>query len=460
MKKKLSLIISLILILQIALPMFSILFESRMTLISRAEEDNVYYIDTAQELWDFATEVNNGNTFEGVTVYLTQDIDLGCSEDRQWTPIGDDFNDGQKIFKGIFDGQNHSISGIYINSDKAGLGLFGINIGTIKKLTIDGQVSSSNQIVGALVAENVGDIIEVINHVTVKGASGVGGIAGANFGRIIASTNNGEIIETTDNNISIGYYEEYGIGGIVGVNFSKILDCTNNGKVSGDSAIGGIAGIQDNYYYYDDVESYSLIFNCSNYGNVKSTIIDEESFIGGIVGAVGCRDTVVVKDCQNFGLVEGGVMVGGIAGWNYQAIIQDSCNKGEVNGAISSSGIVGLNEGYILRSYNMGNVKATVSQANYDNVTYVTDACGSAGIAMINSGKIESCYNTGKIGATVLDELEVGAYVAGLIAGNAEEGVITNCYTVGKMEATTDTGIIYINRRNCNKLFLFRHQLQ
>ena len=70
---------------------------------------NEYYINTAQDLWDFAEEVNNGNTFEGVTVFLTNDIDLGCDEENQWIPIG-----VLTSFEGVFDGKNYKISGLYI----------------------------------------------------------------------------------------------------------------------------------------------------------------------------------------------------------------------------------------------------------------------------------------------------------------------------------------------------------
>lgn len=46
--------------------------------------ESEYYINNAQDLWEFADKVNNGNTFEGVTVYLTADINLECTQNNQW----------------------------------------------------------------------------------------------------------------------------------------------------------------------------------------------------------------------------------------------------------------------------------------------------------------------------------------------------------------------------------------
>ena len=96
--------------------------------------NNVYYIDsdsqildsndmiairTAEELKAFRDEVNSGNSYEGKYVYLTDNITLNINE--EWTPIGlypndssTPDNENNKPFKGIFDGKNHEINGIYM----------------------------------------------------------------------------------------------------------------------------------------------------------------------------------------------------------------------------------------------------------------------------------------------------------------------------------------------------------
>ena len=131
-KRKILIMLSIILILQIVLPVVNIIWKNSFTIVSRAIENDAYNIDTAQDLWNFAAEVNNGNTFEGATVNLTANIDLSCSEDNQWIPIGDYNSNSANVFKGTFDGKKYTISGIYINSNKKYQGLFGFNAGVIK----------------------------------------------------------------------------------------------------------------------------------------------------------------------------------------------------------------------------------------------------------------------------------------------------------------------------------------
>lgn len=59
------------------------------------------------DLAALAYMVNQGNTFEGQTIRLSKSVD--CSS-FLWTPIG---TDSSKCFKGTFDGDGHTISGLY-----------------------------------------------------------------------------------------------------------------------------------------------------------------------------------------------------------------------------------------------------------------------------------------------------------------------------------------------------------
>lgn len=164
MKRKVQLMIVAILLLQIVLPMVSIIFESGLTLISNAQDNTEYYINTAQDLWDFAAEVNNGNTFEGVTVYLMANIDLECDENNQWIPIGNcsvdagnqaDTTSDKNPFSGIFEGNNHTISRIYIDKEQNYMGLFGYNQGTIKNVILkDSYIKSTKSYIAGITAYN------------------------------------------------------------------------------------------------------------------------------------------------------------------------------------------------------------------------------------------------------------------------------------------------------------------
>ena len=105
------------------------------------------YIDNGEDLKNFRDEVNNGNTFDGKYIVLTNDILLG--KDEEWIPIGvydssstnpvDEIN---KPFKGIFDGNGHKIDNIYIDGNNRAVGLFGLIINSVIKNIGIGQNST------------------------------------------------------------------------------------------------------------------------------------------------------------------------------------------------------------------------------------------------------------------------------------------------------------------------------
>jgi len=87
-----------------------------------------YVIQTPEELAWFASEVNGGNT--AINGMLANDIVLWeddfSDETTQWIPIG---NEAASAFTGIFNGNGHAISGLYMNdtieNDTVFAGLFG-----------------------------------------------------------------------------------------------------------------------------------------------------------------------------------------------------------------------------------------------------------------------------------------------------------------------------------------------
>ena len=81
--------------------------------IIRGEAD--FEISNKQEMEEFRDMVNGGETFEGKLVRVVADIDL---ESEEWTPIGNYVENQELKFKGTFDGQNHIIKGIKIDTDK------------------------------------------------------------------------------------------------------------------------------------------------------------------------------------------------------------------------------------------------------------------------------------------------------------------------------------------------------
>ena len=75
------------------------------------EVSKTYFVSSKAGMYWFADQVNaQGKSFEGQTVALDADIDLN---NEAWTPVG---QTGATEFKGVFDGQNHTIYNLNVDS--------------------------------------------------------------------------------------------------------------------------------------------------------------------------------------------------------------------------------------------------------------------------------------------------------------------------------------------------------
>ena len=139
-------------------------------------DKDTFFISNGRELAGLAQLVNNPiNDFANKTIILTNNIDLG---DRNWTPIGNDV----RQFRGIFDGNRHSISNLLIPSGNfAGLfGYVGID-GQIKNLVVNVSSINNATYAGGLVgyyASNKEIVNGVVNISNVIEGQYSGGIAG------------------------------------------------------------------------------------------------------------------------------------------------------------------------------------------------------------------------------------------------------------------------------------------
>ena len=210
---------------------------------------NPYLIKTAQDLADLAWLVNDGEDFEGKNFKLVNDIvlnDITFDEDnlptnkrklKAWTSIGKQGMFFDDAFSGYFDGNDHSISGLYINvNDTYSYGLFGaLDRATIWSLTIkdsfmDGA-SSSNYATGMLVGymkESVIKYCHVENsHIDIYLSSKVrvGGIVGQGSGegkKVVSSSFNGSIT---------AHFQEGAayVAGIMGLGAPDLINCQVSG---------------------------------------------------------------------------------------------------------------------------------------------------------------------------------------------------------------------------------------
>ena len=157
--------------------------------------DKPYEINTAAELAGLAALVNGtakdaGNNpiaaanFKDKTIKLTKDIRLNeqdvptASENpNSWTPIGKN----PKKFEGTFNGDGHTIRGLYIKDSAVIKGLFGkASNATIKNLIVTGSVTVPNK-------ANIGGIVGNAPNSTIQNCGFYGTVTGgkSNTGGVI-----------------------------------------------------------------------------------------------------------------------------------------------------------------------------------------------------------------------------------------------------------------------------------
>ena len=293
---------------------------------------NPYLIPDALALKELSVNVNAGNDYSGAYFKMTEDIDLSsvCGENIDgeavsWTPIGiSTLDEDDKPFSGIFNGDGHKITGMYIDTANDFQGLFGYaDGGEIKNLTVSGTVTGKNFVAGIVGWSGENEVIEnCVNECEIVGSEHentemdiVGGIAGVNEGVISKCYNKCDIKTVDSNNVSDD------VGGIAGANDGTIENCYNLGDISGRIAVGGIAGLNN-----------LIIRNCYNTGSV-----DSEMSAGGISAKNGYLGEGTMENCYNTGAVSGGEKAGGITALN-TAAMKNCYNVGSVSSEGGSSG--------------------------------------------------------------------------------------------------------------------------
>nr|WP_294815783.1 hypothetical protein [Prevotella sp.] len=203
-------------------------------------------------------------------------------EEKSWVPIG---NSNEK-YQGTFDGNNKTITNLYINASQYYMGLFGCTYeGTIKNLTFEyANVTKTNNYAGVLVGKAFGGStlqnIKISNTCQIKGGKYTGGIAG------------------------------YLVG--------NAYNCVNYATVQGIQYIGGLCG------HYSRSRTGNSMTACANYGNVTASSLD----VGGLVGYF---DSGTIQDCANYGGVKGTERVAGMVGSVTNGKIQNVFSYGNIS---------------------------------------------------------------------------------------------------------------------------------
>ncbi len=273
--------------------------EGKLTTNTTLESGETYYINDYEDLKTLSYLVNEkGEDPQGVTFVQTDDIVANkgtFSLDENNAPL---YNGSSALpeaftslenFSGTFDGQNYTISGLYLNA-----GIFENCDGAdIKNIYIENSLVANED----ESLKGLGTISSVFANSTLTGCS-VDAI-------VIGKGTN--------------------VGGVLGkVTGSTVKYCRNLGTVFGGTNVGGLAG---------SLETACKVSACYNAGNIYG-----ESYVGGFAGEI--TDCDYVGDSYNTGKVEVSTTsgyAGGFVGYLIPKTVRDySLSKlytvGEVSG--------------------------------------------------------------------------------------------------------------------------------
>ena len=256
-----------------------------------AHDDGVYQISKAGQLYWFAEKVNGGE-YDADAVLMTDitintgvlgadgSLNVDGSSFTQWTPIG---NNSTNAYTGTFNGDGHTISGLYYSGSSDYVGLFG-------------YVGSNGRV------QNVNVVDSYISNS--HSNSCAGGVCGQNdYGELTNCSFAGSVTGTGS-----GTYTY--VGGVCGNNYSgTITNCNNTGTVTGTGTdnrayVGGVCG--NNYS--------GTITNCYNTGSVTGSVTgtNDRAYAGGVCG----YNSGTITNCYNTGTVTGTGNVGSVCGYN------------------------------------------------------------------------------------------------------------------------------------------------
>ena len=271
--KKISCIILAVIVVAISLFCTPLIFKKDVSAVSGNwrtytaildGSNGVYTISNAKQLSYFN---ENMSTYKASRISLVANIDMS---EHYWTPKQSYF------FAGVFEGNNHTISGLYID----GVGMAGL----FSKIDYGGQVANLN-----------------LKNVYITNATGY---AGSICGYLEGS--NGKEYNINNCNISNcnitykGTNNEVFIGGVAGFTYSSIikncylfaLNIVCGASKPTTAFVGGIAGEANNSYIYGCCYYRSYRKDDGDYVFDKlNAIATTTSFCGGIVGRLNYKNS-------------------------------------------------------------------------------------------------------------------------------------------------------------------------
>ncbi len=376
------------------------------------ENETNLTISTRNQLYGFMELAAEGKTFANQTVTLANDIIInsGVADDwgsfapvYTWIPIGLglDGTTGKTTFAGTFDGNNHTISGLYHDRSTVNIGgLFRVSSGTIQNLNLENSYFKAKGYIGAVVGQSNGGTltnVTVGSDVTVESVSGtVGGMIGYNNSDTTLNQCTVEAATITSGGNNTG-----GLVGnsVAGLNLSQCYVDANTTITSSAYQVGGIIGL---------CSGNTVLTQCWNAASVIGTKSgDVYVSIGGMIGSIGednkTTQGVTMSDCLNTGRIvcdnakypRAGGIVGHMNNKEKTVSMERVLNSGAISVSSEQDGYYGSIFGRM-----NANTTLNISQVYACDGVTKTDSGSSLRIGYKKGGTI-----VGTLGTAIMDDM-------------------------------------------------------
>lgn len=322
-----------------------------------------WIIDSAEEFISLFGQNANGRK---LTNHFKQTVDITLPASYRAYGQGVSHNASvYKYFSGVYDGNGHTINISMTDNEQSGVtyaGIFSANKGTIKNLKVTGFI-----------------------------------------------------------NIPNGTY----IGGIAGANYGKIENCTNDADITARGTVGGITGKQENS------NLTGILSGCLNTGNITSS----SGEVGGIIGSVNCR--IIITRCANYGNITNVNRAGGIIGGALTKVVISECfNAGEITSSSKPAGAIIGNTGT--------NKNTSIEIYDCYNVGEINGYSFASGLAI---GTFNSDTQNGGYTLTVKNVYDASGTATRVVSAG-EEYLLENTYILGRKGVTKEDIISYFGNKD------------
>lgn len=357
-----------------------------------------YLITNCEELQNMRDDRNGDYT-------LANDID--CSDTVNWNdgegfePVGSTLNQ----FRGVLNGNDHSIIGLYENVPAGPVGLFRyINGGEVTNLAISGRLTTSQaSCAGGITGYANGiDIANVRSSVTIE-SGGEGGVAGGLIGCLESDSGATNTIHDSQVDANLTGFTNGGIIGSSNTSDGATLSLQNDftsGQVLCAYGCGGIVGLL--YHEWDGMHSRQGV-NVDSVGSTMniSSFVDTGGLIGGLT-ANGVDMTLAHSFFTGSINAGSGDNVGGLIGsissdghFPYFDIEQNLVETNISNAGANVGGLIGSTSDntyiWLANSYYNGDIEANGANVGgliglVSKIAYLYDVYASGSIVNIASG--------------------------------------------------------------------------